>query len=202
MLENARKRLRLLVKLIEKSKRWVVYTDFADELGEETTVALPDVANGIDMARFKDKARQFLKAHTGHISLQRLRRGQPLTALDIAELEHMLLDAGGDAVLIQKAAQDSLGLGIFIRSLVGMEREAVVLAFSELVSGTRASADQIEFIDLIVEELTHSGCMEARRLYESPFLDISPQGPEGLFPASKVEKMFQVLQDIGQRAAA
>ena len=202
MLENARKRLRTLVKLIEKSKRSVIYTDFADELGEEMTVDLPDVANGIDMARFKDKARQFLKAHTGHISLQRLRRGQPLTAQDIAELEHMLLAAGGDAVLIQKAAQDSLGLGIFIRSLVGMEREAVVLAFSELVSGTRASADQIEFIDLIVEELTQSGCMEARRLYESPFLDISPQGPEGLFPASKVEQMFQVLQDIGQRAAA
>ena len=69
MLENARKRLRGLVKLIEKSKRKVVYIDFIDELGTETTVYLSKVGNGngigidvgmgsgLDMARFKDKAR-------------------------------------------------------------------------------------------------------------------------------------------------
>jgi len=202
MLENARKRLRALVKLIEKSKRAVVYTDFADELGMETTVELPEIANGIDMARFKEKARQFLKAHAGHISLQRLRRGQALTALDIAELERMLLDAGGSPEVIERAAQDSVGLGLFIRSLVGMEREAVVEAFSELVSGTKATADQIEFVELIVSELTQTGQMEAKRLYESPFLDISPQGPEGLFAAAKVEQMVQVLKEIRQRATA
>ena len=56
MLENSRKRLRLLVKLIEKSKKKIVYTDFIDELGTETTFDLPEVANGLDMARFKDKA--------------------------------------------------------------------------------------------------------------------------------------------------
>ena len=72
MLENARKRLRGLVKLIEKSKRKVVYTDFIDELGTETPFDLPEVGidtgtglgigmgSGLDMARFKDKARQFL----------------------------------------------------------------------------------------------------------------------------------------------
>jgi len=103
----------------------VVYTDFIDELGTETTFDLPEVANGLDMARFKDKARQFLKAHEDHLALQRLRRGQALTPTDVVELERMLADAGGTPELIQKAAEDKFGLGIFIRSLVGMEREAV-----------------------------------------------------------------------------
>ena len=75
MLENARKRLRLLIKLIEKWKKKVVYTDFVDQLGTETPFNLPEVANGLDMARFKDKARQFLKANEDHLALQRLRRG-------------------------------------------------------------------------------------------------------------------------------
>jgi type I restriction enzyme R subunit len=44
--------------------------------------------------------------------------------------------------------------------------------------------------------------MEAARLYESPFLDISPQGPEGLFPVAKVDRMMRVLDEIRQRAAA
>ena len=206
MLENARKRLRLLVKLIEKSKKKVVYTDFIDELGTETVFDLPEVGigmgSGLDMARFKDKARQFLKAHEDHLALQRLRRGQALTPTDVVELERMLADAGGTPELIQKAAVDKFGLGIFIRSLVGMEREAVAQAFSEVIGGTQATPDQIEFIDLIVSELTTNGVMEAGRLYESPFLDISPQGPEGLFPAAKVDRMVQVLDEIRQRAAA
>ena len=206
MLENARKRLRALVKLIEKSKKKVVYTDFIDELGTETTIALPQIANargrGLDMAKFKDKARQFLKAHEGHLALQRLRRGQALTPTDVVELERMLADAGGTPELIQKAAEGTLGLGIFIRSLVGMEREAVSQAFSGVIAGTQATPDQIEFIELIVSELTANGVMAAGRLYESPFLDISPKGPEGLFPAAKVERMVQVLDEIRQRAAA
>jgi type I restriction enzyme R subunit len=202
MLENARRRLRLLVKLIEKSKRKIVYTDFIDELGTETTFELPEVANGLDMAKFKDKARQFLKAHEDHLALQRLRRGQALTPTDVVELERMLADAGGTPELIQRAAEDKFGLGIFIRSLVGMEREAVAQAFSDVIAGTQATPDQIEFIDLIVSELTTNGVMEAGRLYESPFLDISPQGPEGLFPAAKVDRMVQVLDEIRQRAVA
>jgi type I restriction enzyme, R subunit len=202
MLENARKRLRLLVKLIEKSKKRVVYTDFIDELGTETVFDLPEVANGLDMARFKDKARQFLKAHEDHLALQRLRRGQAMTPTDLAELARMLAEAGGTRELIQKATEDKFGLGIFVRSLVGMEREAVAQAFSEVIKGTRATPDQIEFIDLIVSELTTNGVMEAGRLYESPFLDISPQGPEGLFPVAKVDRMVQLLDEIRQRAVA
>jgi type I restriction enzyme R subunit len=208
MLENARKRLRGLVKLIEKSKRKVVYTDFIDELGTETVFDLPAVGigigmgSGLDMARFKDKARQFLKAHEGHLALQRLRRGQALTATDLAELERMLADAGGTPELIQQAAEDKFGLGIFIRSLVGMDREAVAQAFSDVIAGTQATPDQIEFIELIVAELTTAGVMTVGRLYESPFLDISPQGPEGLFPMAKVDQMVRVLNEIRQRAAA
>lgn len=167
MLENARKRLRALVKLIEKAKKKVVYTDFEDELGNETTIELPEVANGLDMAKFKDKARQFLKAHESHLSLQRLRRSQPLTPSDLQALERMQIDAGGSRELIQKAAEQSHGLGMFIRSLVGLDREAATQAFSEFIKGGTATPDQIEFINLLVEELTANGVMEAERLYQS-----------------------------------
>jgi type I restriction enzyme R subunit len=202
MLENARKRIRLLVKLIEKAKKKVVYTDFEDELGIETAVDLPEVANGLDLAKFKDKARQFLKAHESHISLQRLRRSQPLTSSDLQELERMLIEAGGSKKLIGKAAEQSQGLGIFIRSLVSMDKEAAVQAFSQLVSTANATPDQIEFVDLIVKELTHSGVMDAGRLYQTPYIDINPLGPEGVFPTAKVDQLFQVLADIRLSAVA
>jgi type I restriction enzyme R subunit len=202
MLENARKRLRALVKLIEKAARKIVYTDFVDQLGTETTVVLPEIANGLDMAKFKDKARQFLKAHEDHLALQRLRRSQPLTPTDLSELEQMLIEAGGTPEMISKVAAGSPNLGVFIRSLVGMDREAVYQAFNEFVSGTNATPDQLEFIDVIVSELTANGVVEAKRLYESPYLDISPQGPEALFPSAQVDRMFQILEEFKKRAAA
>ncbi len=201
MLEAARKKLRALVKLIEKSKKNIVYTDFEDELGESTAVVLPGIATGMNLAKFKDKARQFLRAHESHLSLQRLRRNQPLTPSDLEELERMLVEAGGSNEVIQQATEQSHGLGIFIRSLVGLDRETAKQAFSAFVVGTTATASQLEFIDLIVEYLTENGVMDAARLYESPFTDISPQGPEAVFSISKVNEMVGLLDDIRQRAA-
>lgn len=200
MLEAARKKLRALVKLIEKGKKHIVYTDFEDELGAGTVIALPGIGTGMNLARFKDKARQFLRAHESHLSLQRLRRNQPLTAADLMALERMLVQAGGSTEVIAQATEQSHGLGIFIRSLVGLDRETAKQAFSQFVVGTTASASQIEFIDLIVEYLTENGVMDAARLYESPFTDISQQGPEALFLPARVTEMVRVLDEIRERA--
>ena len=204
MLEAARKKLRALVKLIAKSKRSVVYTDFEDELGESTTLTLPgvgtDTSTGMNLAKFKDKARQFLREHDSHLSLQRLRRNQPLTPSDLEELGKMLVQAGGSAEVIQQATEQSHGLGIFIRSLVGLDRETAKQAFSQFVVGTTATASQLEFIDLIVQHLTENGVMDVDRLYESPFTDISQQGPEALFMPLRVTEMVRVLDEIRARA--
>jgi type I restriction enzyme, R subunit len=62
LLENVRKRLRSLVKLIEKGKRITVYTNFKDILGDEATIALLGFGAGADFEKFRAKARQFLKA--------------------------------------------------------------------------------------------------------------------------------------------
>jgi type I restriction enzyme R subunit len=202
MLETARKRLRTLIKLIEKGKRIVVYTDFEDELGEGTTIELPEMGIGMNFERFRDKARQFLKAHESHLALQRLRRNQPLTPSDLDELERMLIEAGGTQAIIDRAKEQSHGLGVFIRSLVGLDHETAKQAFSQFISGTAVTANQIEFINLVVDYLTENGVMEPDRLYESPFTDINPLGPEGVFPSAKVDQMVQVLAEIRKSAAA
>jgi type I restriction enzyme R subunit len=200
MLEEVRKKLRALVKLIEKSKKKVVYTNFEDELGEATVVELPDVPTGMDLAKFKDKARQFLRAHENHLSLQRLRRNQALTQGDLLELEKMLIDAGGTQELIHQAIAQTQSLGVFIRSLVGLEREAAMQAFNEFISDSTLRANQIEFIREIVEHLVQDGVMDTGRLYESPFTDINPMGVIALFPSAKVNRITQILEDIRLRA--
>src|SRR6185295_16957224 len=55
MLEGMRRRLRDLIKLIEKQKRLPIYADFEDAMGAETPVALRGFGQGGDYAKFRAK---------------------------------------------------------------------------------------------------------------------------------------------------
>ncbi|HYF54850.1 MAG TPA: type I restriction-modification enzyme R subunit C-terminal domain-containing protein [Salinarimonas sp.] len=108
---------------------------------------------------------------------------RPLTATDLSELEAMLLSAGiARAEDIERAKETSQGLGRFVRSLVGLDRQAVSELFSAFIAEGTASADQIGFITLVVEHPTARAIMDLGLLYESPFTDIAP-GASKLSPS-------------------
>ncbi len=202
LLERVRLRLRDLVQHIEKGKKAVVYTNFNDEIGEGIEVDLPQVGEA-DFARFKQKARHFLKAHEDHIVLHKLRQGKPLTPTDLAGLERMLLDAGiGEAGDIERARETSQGFGRFVRSLVGLDRAAVSAAFGDFLTGGTATAAQIEFITMIIEHLTDQGVLDPALLYEPPFTDIAPTGPDQVFDAHRVARLFTQIHAINDCAVA
>lgn len=62
------------------------------------------------------------------------------------------------------------------------------------------SATEIRFIQLIVEELTANGVVPASRLYESPFTDHAPTGPDMLFPGAAGDRIFVILDEVRDRA--
>jgi type I restriction enzyme, R subunit len=201
ILELVRLRLRDLVQHIEKTKKALVYSNFADEIGEGVEVQLPQVGEA-DFARFKIKARHFLRAHQD-IVLHKLRQGKPLTPSDLNELERMLLDAGvGEAGDIERARETSQGFGRFVRSLVGLERAAVSEAFGEFLAIGTATAAQIEFINMVIEHLTDQGMMDLSLLYEPPFTGVAPTGPEHLFEEAKVVRLVGKIQEINESAVA
>lgn len=201
MLETARKHLRGLVSLIEKARRAPIYTDFTDEMGRERVVDLPGFGAPDGFERFREKVRAFLREHEDHVTIRKLRTNRPLTRSDLAELERMLAGSGvGDAASVEKAKRESEGLGLFVRSLVGLDREAAKGAFAGFLDGRTLNASQIEFVDLIVNHLTERGVMSAALLYESPFTDLAPRGPDDLFASSQVAELVAILDRV--RAAA
>ena len=44
--------------------------------------------------------------------------------------------------------------------------------------------------------------MPASLLYESPFTDITPHGPDGLFPSELMDELMGVLDNIRKTAVA
>ena len=63
-----------------------------------------------------------------------------LTSDDLTELEQMLVASGGQQVDIAWATEQGGGLGIFVRSLIGLDRSAAIEAFENYLDGTRFSA--------------------------------------------------------------
>jgi len=96
----------------------------------------------------------------------------PLSEENLRQLEQFLFQAGevGTRQDFEKANGRQENLGLFIRRLVGLDRQAVKQAFVEYLDGKNFTRDQIQFISYIIDTLTQQGVMEVVLLYESPLL--------------------------------
>ena len=122
MLENVRKRLRDLVKFMDKKQRKPLYTDFEDELYEAREVTLIGLVSATSSIQYKKKMLSFLKANEDHIVLHKLKHNLPITQTDIDELERLLFETGnvGTREDFEQAFGKQEHLGLFIRSIVGL----------------------------------------------------------------------------------
>lgn len=203
MLENVRRKLRSLVKLIERTDGKLVYTDFEDQIGESSIIDLPVFAGAGNFEKYRAKVRHFLNEQKDHPTIRKLRMNEPLTPADLDELERLLTSAGvGTAPDLIHAKAVSDGLGLFVRSLVGLDRVTAKAAFEKFLDGRPATANQIEFINMIVDHVSELGWMDPGHLYASPFIDINPMGVDGVFDSAEVEGIISTLHEIRQRAVA
>ena len=203
-LEELRLRLRGLVPFLDKKARKIVYTDFKDEvLGvrEETPVAVPKMTG----AQYAKKVEDYLRNHLDHIVIHRLRSNQPLTALDLKGLEVTLTEIGeedGESLLSGLLTRSGApSLAHFIRGLVGMDRAAAQAAFSRYLTDRSLTVPQIRFIEMIIDQLTARGVMDAAALYEPPFSGLHAGGPDALFAGKEnlIDAVFETLASLEPR---
>lgn len=200
-LEEMRLRLRGLMPFLDKKKRKIVYTDFQDQvLGEreEEAVYMPKMTG----AQYEKKVRDYLRNHLDHLVIHRLRSNQPLTETDLHGLEQTLAEIGeadGETLLsnlLKRSGAPSLAW--FVRSLVGMDRAAAQAAFSQFLNDRSLTPPQIRFVEMIIDQLTARGIMEASALYEPPFSNLHAGGPDELFAGKDnvIEGIFKTLEAV------
>ena len=199
-LEQVRIAMRELIKFIDKSEKVPVYTDFEDEiLG---VIDSPEISFGtVNIANYRKKVETYIRQHEDHLTIYKLKYNQNVTSVDIRELEKMIFagELGSKEDFI-KAYGSENPLGIFIRSIVGLDRNASKKAFSRFLDKRPVSADQMTFINQIIDYLTQDGTLDAGKLMEVPFTDIHYDGVMGIFSMEEAEELKEIIEDINARA--
>ncbi|WP_390888981.1 type I restriction-modification enzyme R subunit C-terminal domain-containing protein [Rhodopirellula halodulae] len=71
-------------------------------------------------------------------------------------------------------------LGVLVRRIVGLDRTAAKAALADFLAEGQYSADQIRFVDLVIDHLVDNGLIDLAQLFEPPFTDIHAEGVAGV----------------------
>ena len=203
MLEDVRIRLRELIRFLDREEGLEdVYTNFTDEIG--------DVAGEYNIVRrdpnltdYRQRVSRFIQEHQDHITIRRLKNNEPVSETDISALEDILF--AEDGPIPREAYEKIFGdrpLGLLVRSVVGLDRNAAKEAFAEFLSGAPLLADQMAFLDEVVEYLVKNGVMEPKVMFDSPFTNINDQGVMGVFGEEKSKKVIELVRHVNENAGA
>ena len=155
------------------------------------------------MRQYRLKVERYIRDHVDHITINKLRMNRQITRLDLEELERLLFasEEVGSRESFEKVFGHQQSLGMFIRRLVGLDREAAMEAFADFLHNTTYSATQIRFIDQVISYLTQNGTMDPGLLYEPPFTDIHDEGLDGVFGDAGATKVIHLIEEINLKAA-
>ncbi|WP_066380399.1 DEAD/DEAH box helicase family protein [Anabaena sp. CA = ATCC 33047] len=196
IIEQMRHQLRDLVKFIDPKKQVIVYTDFEDKLGEVTEANIPMRQTGFSPYQYRKKVEAYIREHENQIAIAKLKRNVPLTDADLASLEELLFNA--EAVESRERFEEVYGknLKLFIRQLVGLDRNAAKQAFAKYLEGSNFNATQIRFVNTIIDYLTQNGVMDAGLLYEPPFTDLHYEGLDGVFEPDDADQIISIVSSF------
>jgi type I restriction enzyme, R subunit len=200
-LENVRITMRDLIKYLDKELQINIETNFEDELdfmGVQQHDLIPAYGR---LQSYKDRVESYVRTHSNHLVIQKLRTNKPITETEINALESILFD--GATVGSKQDYIDTYGdkpLGVFIRSIVGLEIAAAQDTFAEFIQTGSLKADQMTFINNIISYLTKNGMIDKAMLFKPPFTNIHQDGLIGVFDETHANKVIQLVHEVNENA--
>ena len=166
--EHIRENLRDLMKYIPRTGVKYI-TNFDDEIlsveWNESDLESDDLKN------YKAKAEFYIHQHQDEAAIAKLKSNVPLSAEDVKSLERILWSEVGSKKDYE-AEYGEKPLGEFVREIVGLDMTAAKAAFAEYLNDVNLDADQIYFVNQIIEYIVRNGVMKDMSvLQEPPFTD-------------------------------
>ena len=153
----------------------------------------------VDMKAYQRIVEAELKRHFDtNPTLKKIRAGEAVSDVDIQALVSLVLIQSPNAsrdVLEEFFADTALPLDFAIRSIVGLDPEAVAARFAEF-AGRHPSltAKQTRFLGLLQNHIARFGSVTLDRLYEQPFTVVDADGLDGVFgKPEEIDDLLDIL---------
>lgn len=200
-LENARKKLRGIMYLMEKvkpPKREIVYTDITEDSNHVKYEVQETNIKSVDFKLYRQQVEGALKPlFTTSPVLIKIRNGEPVTEKELEELSKLVLIQNPNVdikVLKEFYPEATASLDQILRTLVGMNNNAVAARFAEFAAAHQLTSQQLRFLDMLKNHIRDFGTVEMKQLFEQPFTRIHAEGITGLFP--NIDQVIQLKQIV------
>lgn len=140
-----------------------------------------------------------IRENQHHITISRIRNGEPITEEELKELENMLFNGQLRKKELEKELGKKLDLTEFIIGLTGLDQELVNEAFARFINDYQLYPQQIQFLDTIKLVFTKNGKIDPAKFYDSPFKNYHSMGIDGVFSRYQTDRIFEIIEKLNKR---
>ena len=156
----------------------------------------------VNMKAYQQIVEAELKRHFDtNPTLKKIRAGESVSEADIQALVSLVLIQSPNAsreVLEEFFAETVVPLDFAIRSIVGLDPEAVAARFADFARRHPSlTAKQTRFLGLLQNHIARFGSVTLDRLYEQPFTVVDADGLDGVFERhEEIDDLLDILSDF------
>ncbi|MDC7124864.1 MAG: DEAD/DEAH box helicase family protein [Spirochaetales bacterium] len=210
MVEEIRRKLRLLVRFLEKKKKEKIYSNFEDGGLEISSVDTSYFSPG-ELKKYKEKMEAILNQMVEDTSttIYKIRHNIPITELDLEVLDSKLFHEAAERDAFHSIYDSNVAskweglvnppLSMLIRSIVGLDKKDIEKEFSSFVTNSDYTSIEYKFVQQIIDILSKDGFIHLSALYEPPFKDLHDGGPDEVF-GKEADKIFSIIKQVNNNA--
>jgi len=162
----------------------------------------------VDMKAYEKRVEEVLtRLFEDDPTLKKIRAGESVDESDLRALTSLVLTQTSDVdleVLREFYAETALPLDYIIRSIVGMDADAVRKRFEAFTQRYPSlTPKQIRFLGLLQNHIARHGSIEVARLYDDPFTLVDADGIDGVFADERqANELIGVIDSFKPRASS
>jgi type I restriction enzyme R subunit len=163
-----------------------------DEQREEHIPTL----DGLELIAYRQRVESLLKERfEENPVLLRIKEGYAVTEDELNRLSLAILKIDPQIDLKHLPIHINLkgDLHRALRSIVGLDAQAVDAAFTGFTHAHNLTATQVRFLSMLKAHICANGGLDVGRLYEAPFTALSADGIDGVFEDDAIDELLELI---------
>ena len=201
-LEKVREDLRSLIQFIDKETQEPVYANFEDYLNKDGIKERDILPTYTRMKSYKDRVEAFIRKNRHQLVIDKLYKNISITEKELGALEKFFISEELGTKEELKSQLNGEPLGKFVRKIIGLDIQVVNQLFSDLIQDENLNANQITFIQKVIDYLNKNGTLDKKLLSSSVLIQSYERGILDLFKGEneRIGKIISIVDRVNENA--